>query len=63
MGLYAFSQPVGVLEREPDNWPICEQPSNLCTGKSSFFADGAQILHDELLKKKWLTKSHSPVST
>lgn len=29
MGLYAFSGAVGVSERELDNWPICEQPSNL----------------------------------
>lgn len=35
MELYAFSRPVGVLKRELDNWPICEQPSNLYTGESS----------------------------
>lgn len=36
MGLYAFSEPVGVLEHESDNQPIFEQLSNLCTEKTHF---------------------------
>lgn len=51
MGLYAFSRAVGALERELDNWPICEQPSNLQYAHRTIFIFTVQILHDKLFEK------------